>query len=78
MAIWGAAPLWTPSAISLRLRATTAASWRARAHVTVNGARLDDATAWVVNAGLLLAALVLAGGIYKPGRRPIVQADMAR
>jgi hypothetical protein len=88
VAIWGAATLaasataafWTPAAISLRLRAATAGllALTACAHMAVNGARLDDGAAWVVDAGLLLAALVLAASACKSARGPVVQADTAR
>jgi uncharacterized iron-regulated membrane protein len=77
VAIWGVVTLaasataivWTPGAISIRLRATTAGLLvlTACAHVATNGGRLADGVAWIVDAGLLLAALLLAGSLYKPG-----------
>lgn len=77
VAVWGAvtllasatAILWTPAAISFRLRATTAGllALTACAHVAVNGGRLDDGAAWMVDAGLFFAALLLAASLYKAG-----------
>jgi uncharacterized iron-regulated membrane protein len=88
VAVWGVATLaasataipWALAAISLRLRATTAGllALTVCAHLAVNGAHLDDAAAWLVDVGLLLAALVLAGSVYKSGRGPVVHADTAR
>lgn len=82
VAIWGAATLaasataiaWTPPAISIRLRVATAGllALTVCAHVTANGARIADGVAWLVDAGLLIAALVLAGSAYRSGRAQVV------
>lgn len=81
VAIWGAATLaasatailWTPPAISVRLRLATAGllALTVCAHVATNGARIADGVAWLVDAGLLVAALLLAISVYRPRRAAI-------
>lgn len=54
--------VWTPRAISRRLRLAAAASLvgAAMTQLAVNGGAFRDPMAWVVNAGLLATAFVLA------------------
>ena len=83
VAIWGlvtlaanaTAIIWTPAAISTRLRLAAAALFAgvAFAHIGQHGGRFADPLAWTVNLGFLAAALLLMGSVglsrLKPRRR---------
>ncbi|WP_165190448.1 PepSY-associated TM helix domain-containing protein [Caulobacter soli] len=60
--------LWAPAALSLRLRAATAGllALTVPVHVALNGGRLADPVAWIIDAGLLLTAVLLAASLWKP------------
>ena len=73
--VWGLATLaasataivWTPPAISVRLRLTAAVLMvlTVVVHLTVNADGLADRVAWIVDAALVLGAALLAASVLK-------------
>jgi uncharacterized iron-regulated membrane protein len=73
--VWGLATLaasataivWTPPAISVRLRLAAAVLMvlTVVAHLTVNADRMADPVAWIVDVGLVLGAAILAASVWK-------------
>lgn len=74
LAASGTAIVWTPATISVRLRLATAAllMLTAGVHAALNGARMADPVGWITDACIVLAALLLAGSVWK-ARRPVVR-----
>lgn len=68
----GAAVLWTPAVLSLRLRLATASllGLTALTHIVAHGARMADPVAWIIDAALVLTGLLLAASVWKPRRTP--------
>lgn len=61
--------LWTPAAISVRLRLATAAILvlTAGGHAALNGGRMADPVGWITDAGLVLTAVLLALSTMRRG-----------
>jgi hypothetical protein len=74
VAVWGAVTLlatataiaWTPKTISAALRLATAGVLvlTAIVHVAVNAGRIADPVAWIIDASLLVTAVILASSVW--------------